>query len=373
MKIVYCILGTFNAGGMERVLANKANYLVQAGYEICIITTDQRARASYFEFDSRIKMLDLGINYTASKQASIFRKIINYPLKQVQHYRRLNKVLQELKADIVISMFDHEAPFLYKIADGSKKVLEIHFSRFKRQQYARAGILAYLDKRRSIQDSKLVRQYDRFVVLTQEDRNYWGDVPHIQVIPNANSFVPQATAKLLTQRVIAVGRYDHQKGFEDLIQAWVEVQAVAPDWCLHIFGNGPLQASLQAQIDALGLQDVVKLCAAVKNIEQEYLQSSILVLSSRYEGLPMVLLEAQACGLPLVSFACKCGPSDIIDQGINGFLIPERAVSLFAAGIVKLIADEKLRLQMGEQARKNSERFSQENIMTQWLALFKSL
>ncbi|OPC58325.1 glycosyltransferase family 4 protein [Elizabethkingia miricola] len=373
MRIVYSILGTYNSGGMERVLANKANYLAEMGYDITIITTDQRERSPYFQLDPRIKNIDLGINYTDNNDKGLLEKLFSYPQKQKAHKLKLKEVLSDLKADIVISMFDNDASFIYKIKDGSKKVLEIHFSRFKRIQYGRKGVWKIINQLRSNADLKVVKQYDRFVVLTHEDKSYWGNLNNIEVIPNANSFVSSKQSDLESKRVIAVGRYDYQKGFDELINIWKEVYAKHPDWSLDIFGHGPLKDELQSLIDQLGLTKTIHLCAPVKNIEQEYLNSSILAMTSRYEGLPMTLLEAQVCGLPLVSYACKCGPRDIIKDGINGYLIEENDQEEMIEKLIHLINDGELRKQMGEASYKLSDNYSEDRIMQQWIDLFKEV
>lgn len=373
MKIVYCILGTYNSGGMERVLANKANYLAAHGYAVSIITTDQQGRDSYFELNSTIELIDLGINYTENNKGSALIKVLSYPTKQRQHKKRLTAHLQTIKADVCISMFDHDVSFLHKIKDGSKKVLEIHFSRYKRLQYGRKGVLGLIDNVRSTLDMQTVKKYDRFVVLTEEDRGYWGDLSNIQVIPNANSFVPSSYSELTAKRVIAVGRYDFQKRFEDLIKVWAIVQQWVPDWKLDIFGHGPLKMNLQEAIDQAGLQNAIRLCDPVKNIEKEYVNSSILAMTSRYEGLPMALLEAQACGLPLVSYACKCGPRDIIREEQNGFLIAEGDYEGMAAKLRTLMESDLLRKKMGLKALAIAENYTVEKVMKQWMTLFEEV
>lgn len=373
MKIVYCILGTFNSGGMERVLANKANYLVAQGYDVAIITTDQQDRIPYFSLNTAISMYDLGINYTDNNQQGLFKKIISYRAKQKLHKQRLAKLLGELQADIVISMFDNDAAFLHGIQDRSKKVLEIHFSRFKRLQYGRKGMWKMIDYVRSKQDICIAKRYDRFVVLTEEDKGYWGKLSNMVVIPNANSFVPNRQADVMPKRVIAVGRFDYQKSFDKLIAVWAKVHEEHPDWRLDIFGHGLLKEQLQLQIEQLALSDVVRLCAPVRDIEKEYCKSGMLVMTSRYEGLPMTLLEAQACGLPIVAYACKCGPKDIISDGGNGFLIEENDRKTMIRRLVQLIENESLRRKMGATAKEMSANFSEEKIMQQWLNLFNQL
>jgi glycosyltransferase involved in cell wall biosynthesis len=370
MKIIYCIAGTYNSGGMERVLANKANYLVRKGYDISVVTTEQRGKSSFFAMDNRIAHYDLGINYELNNGKSFLNKILHYPPKQWKHRRRLSNLLSRLKADIVISMFDNEASFLWKIEDGSRKMLEIHFSRYKRLQQGRKGVWAVADRFRNWLDAKTVGRYEKFIVLTHEDAGYWGHLPNIAVIPNALSFVTQQCADLTNKKAIAIGRYNYQKGFNYLIKAWEMVHSQQPDWTLDIIGEGELKKQLQVQIDRLKLNDSVHLKSPTRHIEEEYTQSSIVVMSSHYEGLPMVLLEAQATGLATVSFACKCGPRDIITDGKNGFLVPEGDVNALAEKILILMEDEELRKKMGQAAKENSKRFSEEVIMQQWEELF---
>ena len=323
MKIVYCIAGTYNSGGMERVLANKANYLVSHGYEVVIITTDQREKQSFFELDQRINCCDLRINYEENNGKSFLNKLANYPFKQWKHRKRLTACLKQLKADIVVSMFCNDASFLWKIDDGSKKVLEIHFSRYKRLQYGRKGVWKIADRWRSRMDERTVRKYDRFVVLTAEDKAYWGNLSNMIVIPNAlsHSTTELHLSPLTARKVIAIGRYGYQKGFDYLIEAWEIIHCAQPAWTLDIIGDGEWTDRLQRQIKRKRLNHCVFLKPPTGQIEEEYRQASLLVLSSRYEGLPMVLLEAQSFGLPIVSFACKCGPGDVITDGKNWFFV----------------------------------------------------
>lgn len=373
MKIVYTIAATYNSGGMERVLANKANWLVRKGYEISILTTDQKARSSFFELDPRIKVYDLGINYEENNGKSFFNKLIHYPFKQWRHKKALQRLLPELKADVVVSMFCNDASILPKIKDGSSKVLEIHFSRFKRLQYGRVGIWKLADKLRNRNDLRVVSKFDKFVVLTEEDKRYWGELDNITVIPNARSFEIEKPAELNEKKVIAVGRYCYQKALDKLIQAWGIVCREIADWKLHLVGDGEDRAQLQKQISELGLTEKVVLGRAETDMKSVYSNSSVLALSSRYEGLPMVLLEAQAAGLPVVSFECKCGPKDVLTDGVDGILVKEGNVEGLAQGLLKLIKDETLRKQMGIAAYKNSERFSEEKVMANWVELFNEV
>jgi glycosyltransferase, group 1 family len=374
VKLIYLIAGTYNSGGMERVLANKANYLVACGHEVIIITTEQRGRQPFFPLDKRVVCYDLGINYEENNGKTFFNKVLHYPFKQWKHRKELSKLLKKISADVVISMFCNDVYILPQIDDGSKKVLETHFSRFKRLQYGRTGFWKLADEWRNSNDVHMVSRFDRFVVLTEEDKMYWGNLPNMQVIPNARTFAFEEPAKLTNKVVMAVGRYDYQKGFERLIDAWKKVCSEVSDWKLEIIGDGVLYPNMLQQIEKNGLANSVilkKLSAS--QMENAYMNASIFALSSRFEGLPMVLLEAQAAGIPIVSFACKCGPKDLIEDGVNGFLVDEGNIDDMAEKLTCLIVNEELRKKMGKAAFRNSEQYAEDAIMKHWLNLFRDL
>lgn len=373
MKIVYCIAGTCHSGGMERVLANKANYLVGRGYEIVIVTTDQHGRQPFFPLNKQIRSIDLDINYEDNNGKSFFNKLIHYPVKQLLHRKRLESVLLREKPDVTICMFNNDASFITDIKDGSAKLLEIHFSKFKRLQYGRKGLWRIADKWRSKQDERIVRRFDKFVVLTEEDKRYWGELNNIEVIPNAITYIPSEKSKLENKKVIAVGRYSYQKGFDRLIETWKKVVNDFPDWKLDIVGDGEEHDKLKELILEYGLENSVALVKTKKNIEDVYRNASIYAMTSRYEGLPMVLLEAQSYGLPIVSFDCKCGPKDIIEDGENGFIVEDGNIPLFAARMTELMKYITLRKAMGEKARLSSLKYSEATVMDKWIKIFNSI
>lgn len=377
MKLLYCIAGTYRPAGMERVLANKSRALAGTGYEVVVVTTEQKGRPAAFPFDPSIRFIDLGIGYEDNNGGSFLNKLIHYPAKQRLHRRRLTEVLMRERPDLVVSMFCGEETFLPKINDGSKKVLEIHFSRFKRLQYGRKGLWAVADRLRSRADLRNVRRFDKFVVLTQEDKEYWGGLDNVAVIPNARTFTFDKPAPLDTKTVVALGRYSEQKGLDLLLEAWKilcgKVGEDALGWTLHLVGDGEVRPQLQRMIEEYGLGATVSLDGPAKDVKDLYSKTSVIALSSRYEGLPMVLLESQAAGIPAVCFTCKCGPRDIIENGRNGLLVPEGGLEEFADALLKLMRDDSLRKRMGAEAFRMSDAWSEENIMNRWRTLFESL
>lgn len=367
--------GTFNSGGMERVLSIKANYLAEKmGYKIYIVTTGQRDRKPFFYFSPQIEMYDLAINYAEEEDNSISRKILPFFFKLKQHKRKLRDFLFEKQPDITISMFGNEMFFINDIKDGSKKIIESHFNKYHRLQLGRKGIFSLADFIRDQCNSRLCKKFDKLVLLTNEDKKYWGNFKNIEVISNPCVLQPDRRTNIMSKQVVAIGRYTHQKGFDMLIDIWKIVYKEYPDWRLKIIGNGILYEDLKAQIEEYNLQDVIKLeKTQSENILNEYLSSSIYALPSRYEGFPMVLLEASSCGVPVVAFKCKCGPSDIINNGINGFLVDEGDIESFAKSIKDLIANTELRKSMSENIYQTSKLFDLDNIMIKWQSLFNNI
>lgn len=374
MKIVYCIPALYNPSGMERVLTVKANYLAELGHEIIIVTSDQDGRAIHFPLHPSIRTYDVGANHEQNNGKGLLSKLLGYPAKYLRHKRRLTALLQELKADVVVSMFGEEAAFLPSIADGSHKVLEYHFSKLKRLQYDRKGLWRMVDEWRTREDERTVARYERFVVLTQEDADLWGTVSsNMQVIPNPLPFESDSPSPLSAKRILAAGRYCHQKDFASLIKIWANVAPKHPDWELAIYGDGPLRGELQALVDQLGIGSQTRLERPNSDMQSVYRNSSIYAMTSLYEGLPMVLIEAQTMGLPIVSYTCPCGPKDVVEHGVTGYLHPMGDAEGFAASLERLIQQEDLRQGMGASARRASQRYALGRIMPQWVSLFEGL
>ena len=376
MKIIYCTHSLCNPGGMERVLVNKVTYLVEKlHWDVSIVMTDQKNRPAFYPLPEGVRMTDLGINYSDDNVKHPIGKIFGYLLKRRTHRKRLTELLMREKADIVVSLYPSESSFIPKIKDGSKKVLELHYCKFFRLQYGRSGLLGWIDRWRTKQDKRIVSRFDKFVVLTKEDQGYWGNLPNIEVIPNAAKFIGNTYSDVLRHRVIAVGRMDYQKGFDRLICAWEIIQQHEQfkDWHLDIFGQGEWRDMLQQMIDERGLGASVALNAPTKSIGREYADSAMLVMSSNYEGFPMVMIEAMACGLPVVSFDFKCGPKDIINNNENGILVHNGDIQGLADAMMRFMKDEGLRKRMSEEAKKVVDTYSEETVMKQWTKLFESL
>lgn len=372
MKILYLIHSTYNPGGMERVLLNKVRYFVEEkGWEVTVVTTDQHNRPSFYPFPEGVKMIDLGVNYSDDNGKPFVKKFLGYLQRRRLHKKLFKNLLEQEIPDIVDCFYPGECSFVPGLKDGCVMVMELHQSKLFHHQYNRSGLMGLADKVRAWMDDRLVRKFDRFVVLTNEDAGLWGEMPGIRVIPNAANFIADKYSDCSAKRVIAVGRLDYQKSFDRLILVWEKVHQQMPDWRLDIFGQGEWKEKLQQMIDEKGLGENVKLNAPTKQIGKEYAESSMLVMSSHYEGFPMVMIEAMACGLPAVCFDFKCGPRDIIEEGENGLIVPDGDIAGLADALVRLMKDDELRKRMGENAKKVVETYSEEKVMAKWVNLYE--
>ena len=220
--------------------------------------------------------------------------------------------------------------------------------------------------------SKLKR-LDQFVVLTEEDRQAWPELSNVCVIPDPLSFEPASQSPLTVPQVIAVGRYAYQKGFDLLLQAWNRVEKACPEWQLTIHGMGE-RAPYQQQAAALGLDmSRCHLEDTTPDIQAAYCRSSLFVFSSRFEGFGMVLVEAMACGLPVVSFDCPCGPKDIVRDGEDGLLVKTGDVDELADALIRMMQSDELRRKMANSALENVKRYRLDVLAEKWRQLFDHL
>jgi glycosyltransferase involved in cell wall biosynthesis len=208
--------------------------------------------------------------------------------------------------------------------------------------------------------------------LTEEDKSAWPELQNICTIPDPLSFLPTQHSPLTEKRVIAVGRYVYQKGFDLLLQAWAKIEKNHSDWQMAIYGDGNREPYEQ-QMKELGIDSGrCHLNGPTADIQKEYVNSSVFVFSSRFEGFGMVLVEAMACGLPVVSFACPCGPKDIVKDGDDGLLVENGNLNALTASLIRLMGDADLRRRMAANGIKNVQRFSMMHIAERWKGLFES-
>lgn len=377
MKIVYCLPQLYNPGGIERIVTIKANHLANVfGWDVTIVLAAQNGRPIYYELSDRIRIVDLQLPYFDMLSMPLLNRIrFKQKIKSI-HMKKLTDVLFDIRPDVTVSTFTFEANFLPQIKDGSKKVLEFHFCRGHKRLMAESfnytGVKKLLYYWACWEEENLViPKYDKFVVLTKEDQQRWlPKKSNVAYIPNILPFNIDGTANYASKVVIAVGRLDAQKGFDRLIGIWSLLANDHKDWKLKIYGEGSDKQRLQKQIDSLSLSSCVTLCGSAKDIRSKYLESSIFVMTSRYEGMPMTMLEAKSLGLPVVSYDFPCGPKDLINDGIDGFVVKNGDKKNFAIKLAKLMNEENLRIEFGANSRSNAAYYAEKNIMELWRQLF---
>ena len=377
LKIVYCTPALYLAGGMERVVTLKANYFAEHyGYDVTIIITEGKGKPYFYPLCNKIKVINLDINFEKLWNCNLLKKIFIYLPKQIKYRKLLNRELMRIRPDITVSMLRREINFLNEIKDGSKKIGEIHINRDNYRNFKTEKSNPLKNLFAKIWSYSLVghlKKLDRFVVLTEKDKQAWAELDNVEVIPNPSSFIPSTVSPLTEKRVIAVARYSHEKGIDLLLKAWVEVENRTENWRLDVYGDGDT-SSYERQIDQLGINRTrCLLHGRTNDVEYEYCHSSIAVCSSRFEGFGMVIVEAMACGLPVVSFDCPWGPRSIIKDGEDGIIVENGNSSALAQGILSLIDDKDKREAMSEAARKNSQRFRIDQIAKKWKRLFEEL
>ena len=216
------------------------------------------------------------------------------------------------------------------------------------------------------------KKNDIIVTLTYGDANSW-NTKNVVVIPNIVDLKNTDFSQHTEKTALFAGRITYQKGLDRMLEAWKIVVNNRKDWRLKFVGEGEQKEYLQQQCQKLGITGNVIFAPATKDIEKEYINSSLFLLTSRFEGFGLVLVEAMQCGVPCVSFDCPYGPSDIIDNGINGCLIENGNVEEFAKATLKLIEDDELRKKMGEAAIEKAKQYLPENIMSKWIELYNNL
>jgi len=359
VRIVYFCNNIGYAGGLDRIVIEKANYL-STKHTLYFITTGQENKEYFYDLSINIKHIDYS-DYKGFNNIFFSKK-------------KFQRIIANINPDIIIAVTGKESLVLPFFEKSIPKIKEMHFSREHRfiqarnKSFIRKIALRLLDKI----EVWSYKKYDKVIPLTYEDEKKW-PLDNLQVIYNFKTIESTEKALLKNKNVATVGRLDYQKGFDMLLKAWGIVCIHNRDWVLNIYGDGTLKDELIQLSNELMISNRVIFHGNVKNIKKEYLRSSIYVLSSRHEGLPLVLPEAMECGVPIVSFDCPSGPKDIISNNENGLLIENGNIYLLAKGIEALIYNTEKRIQMGQKASEKAQEFSKDIIMAEWEQLFDTL
>lgn len=381
MKIVYILKSMAPIGGLERVMCDKMNYLVEHGYDVSLITYEQGRHPLVFNIDGRVRCIDIDVRFFRLYNLSIIKRVFYTFCYRIMFRKRLQCVISELSPDVIITT-TYSMPVVDIIASLStkaKKILESHVAFFimrKTHAYRKNFILGFLAKMYDNHMGRSVSKFECLVSLTRGDANDWLSLTSkVVVIPNPVTLYPEADSIHSgdLHRIICVGRLSEQKGFDMLIDAFSLIKNQCEDWHIDIFGSGEEEIKLKRRIIEKGLHNQIIIHAPISTVYDEYKKSDFLVLSSRYEGFGLVLTEASACGLPIVSFRCKYGPEDIIKHGFNGLLVENGNIYDMAEKILWMIKHKKERLEMGINAREIAANYRKEVVMQQWESLLDAI
>lgn len=376
MNIAYFIDNVINHGGTQRIIIDKANYLAGLqGYNVYLVCLGSKCytRPAY-PIDIRVQIYHLDESFNPS--CSLYKNPIRFAWQWLKWRRSIARKVKEFHAahhiDLSISLaYDCTMPY------NSKRIPHIYESHAYRPM---AELLSIVPRLTHFVVSNFVTRGANVVALTQADASEWKEAARVEIIPNFTNIRPAGPYNPNSKKIIAVGRLDDQKGFDLLVKAWSKVAQRFPNHSLEIFGSGQLFAQLDQLIKDKGLIEHVHLRGVTDDMPAAFSEGEAFVLSSRFEGFPLVLIEAMACGIPPVAFDCPHGPSDLVDDGLNGILVPFKNLSdaeridKLADGLCRMLAlSDEEREQMSAEAMKKAASFSREAIMERWVKLFKEV
>jgi len=365
MRILYLTDQIYLHGGVEKMLTQKINHwIVNYGYEVVLCTSEQRNQDFVYAIDIKLKHIDLGINY--SRNQSYFHPA--NLIKSVRHFKALRKLIKKEQPDFIISVnYTPEQFFLPFIEKQIPKIKEFHSS----------GVIiiepiTIFDKLKH-HLFLLLGKYEAQVVLNEDEKKYY-PFQHLHVIPNFMEISGKRESLQREKTILTAGRMASVKQFDHLIKAWNIIALDFPDWQVKIFGDGDeiLKAKLELLIQELMVPNI-HLMGVTSHLDQEMQKASIYAMTSKTECFPMVLLEALAAGLPIISYDCPNGPRNIIKNNKDGILVENQNIELFAREMAFLIKDDAKRELFSQNAKINTSRFVPEQMMKLWNDLFINL
>ena len=380
MRIVYIYDAIARIGGIERVFVEKMNYLAEVyNYDVFLITSSQGEHPYPFTLSPQITHFDINVPLHNQYKYKYFTRLWKKILLEQTFEKRLQLRIKEINPDIIVGTSNFKPDVICQLKCNAKKIIESHCAR------SYTGVNDGVNRNRLMQwlhELQIKRVYkliehkcDIVVTLTQNDFTEWRRAKKVQIIPNMTQVVTSNNGiKKKSNHVISIGRMSYQKGFDRLISAWEIVKQKHANWSLDIYGdNGTLKFDLEKQIKELRLANEIAIHGPTNEITRKYQETEFYVMSSRYEGWGLVLVEAMTCGIPCVSFDCPHGPSDIIKNGVNGILVKNGDIQGLADAICWMIEHEEERKRMGIAAKETSKKYAPEVIMKQWNELFKEL
>ena len=334
MKIVYVYSAVAAKGGVERILVDKMNLLArEPDCEVYLLTYNQGTHPVSYALDKHVRHIDLDVRLHAKYRYRGLCRLWEGWKRSRWLCQRLQRTLKEIAPDVLVTATFGDLSLLLRLKGATPLVVESHGGYDHLIDYP---LMNWKHRRDICTRYRLLKNADAIVSLTESDARKWRTAyPQVQVIPNVVHLNPtDQYSELAQKRILFVGRLAEQKGIPELIAAWRIIYERHPDWQLDVYGEGELARMCQS---VKGLQ----VFSPVDDIWSKYGESSVLVLTSRWEPFGLVIPEAMSCGVPVVSFEGD-GPSSIISDGKDGFLVKNRDITAFADKVCQLIEDETL-------------------------------
>ena len=365
MKIGFVVTDLFQMGGVERVVLLLSRIFCDIlHHEVTIFSCLSRPGEGklFFECPDKVKIVHLSKNLDPDSWL-VKNSFSQKTFLKLRVLSELKKYQKDHPHDILISTICWCNCLLPFFGKPSKIIACDHCSfKFVPWLYRMVSRICY-------------PHLDALVSLTERNLQLYTFVKKQKqfVVPNPCSFVSSEQSSCQKRQIICFARFTYQKGLDELLQIAATLKDQIPDWQISIYGSGEDENSLLDLRKNLNLEEFVHFHPATNQVKEKLCESSMYVMTSRFEGLPMTLIEAQLCGVPIVSYDCDCGPSDIINNDVDGCLIPYGNQEAFVQAVVKLANDEDLRRRFGAAAKINSQRFAPEKIAEIWQQLFDRL
>lgn len=373
MKLLYFTIQINMFGGLGRIVVDKINWLVNHGYDVYLCNIERCEVKPAYPIDSRVKLIRGDISTVPGNALTRLKGVLGA-------INNVRKVIREVQPDVIVNahcpLVTWILPFVFR---RIPKVIECHQSRQGLEvldRWAMNGFSRWLH-RWSIR--WIYSCYDKFVVLTNGDKASWR-TRNCMVIPNFSNYSESSSHGVeenvkREKQIIAIARLVPQKRIDLLIKVWEILHKDFPDWRVKVLGGGeygsPYEQNLRKMVAEGDMENSFLMSGAVPDVTEELTKSSIMCLTSEYEGFGIVLIEAMLNGIPVMAFH-YVGVDDIIENGVDGYVVPFGDVDAYAERLRLMIESEEDRMRLSENARKSVHKFDKDKVMQLWTSLFTS-
>jgi glycosyltransferase involved in cell wall biosynthesis len=389
MKIRFLHANAYVGGGATRTTLSSAWALAERGHDVEVVSVLRRREVATFPVHPRVRVIPLVDEWSFKREPEP-----RAPVKRAVH---ASKRFALERSTILGNRHDGRTKEWHWLSDvrmlrwlrsvhdgviiGTRPAINLAIARYADPRVVRvAQDHMNLDSYRPKLRTAIQRQYgdlDAVVTLTERDAEEYAALlngsTRVLSVPNGVPETSGVRASLDSNVVITAGRLTRQKGYDRLLPAWAKVAAQRPGWQLQIYGAGPKDAPLQQQIDELAIGDTAQLMGRTSEMFERMSESAFFVMTSRKEGLPMVLLEAMGIGLPVISYDCPTGPRDVISDGVDGFVVPDGDEDALVARMIELMDDVEQRKRFGAAALEKAVEYDVYRLAERWEGLFDEL